>query len=107
MGEHLIARPIGPSYVPATSKGQSSANAPVSQMTVPQQINQPAATPNPLLPGPAQQAPNPAQGPRNKFQDAVQQVTKPTSNIRVVGQGTAPSAIGTGLRRYQTGGREV
>lgn len=107
MGQSLIGRPIGPSYVPGTSQGRSSANAPISQMTAPQ----PATSPNPLLPGPAQQAPNtelpnPAQGPRGKIWDANRQL-QATGKIGVSGQYQPSSAIGTGLRRYQIGGREV
>lgn len=109
MGEHVIGRPIGPSYVPGTLKGQSS---PFASSLLPSQNqaspNQPV-NPTPPLPGPAQTAPtgsnivNPSQGPRGKLWDGMRRIQgggMPVgSDIKVAGQYQAPSAIGTGLRR--------
>lgn len=113
MGDHLIGRPIGPSFVPGTLKGQSSPfssvpnAAPSAENNLQAQATAPAAAPGmqPLPPGITSAVPvNPSQTPRTKF--SAPTPGSPISHIKLAGQALRmPSAIGTantGFRRLST-----
>lgn len=109
MGDHLIGRPIGPSFVPGTLKGQSSpfSSVPNAAPSAENNLQAQATAPGmqPLPPGITSAVPtNPSQTPRTKF--SAPTLGSPISHIKLAGQALRmPSAIGTantGFRRLST-----
>ena len=102
MGEHITARPTGPSYVPGTLKGQSSPNAPAVENNLAAQTTAPAAPLPPATSAVPANPVNPAQTARTKF--AAPAPGSAISNIKIAGQPIRmPGTIGsvnTGFRRF-------